>query len=134
MSKELQLSVVAPDRSVVEAEVTSVICPGAVGYFGVMSGHEPMVVALKAGIMEYEDTSRQRHQVAISGGFAEVSPSRVMVLADSAVFSTEVDVAAEEARLEKARKALRGEESSMSTAEATEEMEKAMIRIRAARK
>ena len=133
MAKELQLSVVAPDRSVVETVAQSVICPGVVGYFGVMVGHEPMVVALRAGIVEYEDLERQRHQVAISGGFAEVSTARVMILADSAIYAQEIDVAKEEEKLDKARKALRGEDSSMTSTEAVAEVEKAMVRIRAAK-
>lgn len=129
----LELSVVAADRAVVDDTATAVIVPGALGYFGVWAGHEPMVMALKAGVIEYEDTNRQRHHIAISGGFAEVSPARVMILADTAAFSHEIDVQIEEQALEQARRALRGEESSMTLVEATDQAERSLARMRAAK-
>lgn len=134
MSKEFSLSIVAPDRSVVEDQAVSVIAPGSEGYFGVMAGHVPMVAALRAGIVEYLDTKNQRHHVAVGGGFAEVSGQRLTILADSAALATEIDVKEEELRLERARKALRGEDSELNSAEATEEIERAMARIRAAKR
>ncbi len=129
-----QLSVVAPDRTVYEDVVVSCIVPGVAGYLGVMANHESMLVALKPGIIEYEDTNRQRMFVSIAGGFAEISESKVIVLADDAMHSSEIDLAEAEASLEEARRALRGESSSMSTAEATLEIDRAMARIRAAKR
>lgn len=129
-----QLSVVAPDRTVFEDSVESVILPGVEGYLGVMAGHEPMLLALRTGIIEYEDTQRQRNFVTVTGGFVEVSENKVIVLAQDAARSHEIDVAEAEKMLEEARKALRGEASSMTAAEATEEIERAMIRIKASRR
>lgn len=134
MAKDFALSIVAPDRSVVEDQAVSVIAPGAMGYFGVMAGHVPMVAALKAGIVEYVDSKSQRHHVAVGGGFAEVSGERLTILADSAALATEINLKDEEERLEKARKALKGEDSAMTSAEATQEIERAMARIRAAKR
>lgn len=134
MAKDFELSIVAPDRSVVEDRAQSVVAPGIEGYFGVMAGHLPMVSALRAGIVEYVDGKNQRHHIAVSGGFAEISGERLTILADSATRASEVDVKEEEARLEKARKALRGEDSSMTSQEATEEIDRAMARIRAAQR
>lgn len=132
MAKDFSLSVVAPDRSVVEDQAVSVVAPGVAGYFGVMSGHLPMVAALRAGIVEYVDVKNQRHHIAVGGGFAEVSGERLTILADSAALATEIDIKAEEGRLERARRALRGEDSEMSSAEATQELDQAMARIRTA--
>lgn len=134
MAKDFELSIVAPDRSVVEDRAQAVVAPGIEGYFGVMAGHLPMVSALRAGIVEYLDAKGQRHHIAVSGGFAEISGSRLTILADSASRASEVDIKQEEQRLEKARKALRGEDSSMSSEAATAEIEKAMARIRAAQR
>ena len=78
----MQLSVVAPDRSVVNEPIQSVIIPGAEGYFGVLRGHIPLIAALKAGLLEYVDANNQRHFVSISGGFAEISPTKINILAD----------------------------------------------------
>jgi F-type H+-transporting ATPase subunit epsilon len=133
MAKTFQLAIVAPDRSVLDDPVQSVVLPGVEGYFGIMADHEPMIAALKPGILEYLDAQNQRHFVAVSGGFAEVTGARVMVLADAAERSKEIDITRAEAALERARQALQGEDSSMSNEQATMEIERAMTRIRAAK-
>lgn len=134
MAKNFQLAIVAPDRSVMDEPVQSVVVPGAAGYLGVLAGHLPMVAALKPGIVEYLGQNNQRQYVAVGGGFAEVTPNRVTILADSADLATEINVSSQEAALEEALKALRGENSSMNSEEATLEVERAMARIRAAKK
>ena len=133
MPTPFQLSVVAPDRSVVEQTVHSVIVPGEAGYFGVQAGHVPMIAALKPGIMEYVDESNQRHFVYMGGGFAEVVADKVMVLADEAQHSDEIDASKAEEALEEARRAMRGEESSMSRDDAVVEIDRAVHRMKAAR-
>ena len=133
MASELLLAVVAPDRSVVEEPVQSVTLPGTEGYFGVMSGHMPFIAALKPGLLEYVDKNNQRHYVALSGGFAEVTGVKVTVLADAAERAKEIDLARAERALEQARKSLRGEVSGTTNEEATAELERAMNRIRTAK-
>lgn len=133
MATEFQLSVVAPDKSVVEERVTTLVAPGTEGYFGVFAGHTPLVAALKPGMLEYLDASNNRHYVYIGGGFAEVKADRVTVLADEAARATDIDISEAEYRLEQARKALRGEDSDVSQEQAVLELDRAMSRIRAAR-
>lgn len=127
------LSVVAPDREVVSAEASSAIAPGVDGYFGVLAGHVPIVSALKPGILEYVDGSGRRHHVYIGGGFVQVGAGVVTVLADEARTATDLDVAEEEKTLDDARKALRGEDSSMTREEALLELDRATARLRAAK-
>ena len=133
MATQFQLSVVAPDRSVVEEAVTSVVAPGQDGYFGVQAGHVPLIAALKPGILEYVDTTNNRHFVYMGGGFAEVAAGKVTVLADEAQHSQEIDLSKAEELLEEARKALRGEESSLTHEDAVVEVERAIHRMKAAR-
>jgi F-type H+-transporting ATPase subunit epsilon len=133
MAREFLLSVVAPDKSVVEEDVTSSILPGAEGYFGIFAGHEPVIMALRPGLLEYLDRTNQRHFVYLGGGFAEVTSTRVTVLADDAQRAHEIDLSRAEEDLEDARKALRGEDTTLSKERAVEEVEKAMNRVRAAR-
>lgn len=133
MAKEFDLSVVAPDRSVVEDKAVSVVVPGVEGYFGVQGGHVPIIAALKPGVMEYTVSNGSRHYVSVGGGFAEVVGTKVTILADSAEVASEIDIQRAQEALERARKALRGEDSSMTTEEATESLERAMSRIRAAK-
>ena len=130
---DFHLSVVAPDKSVVEEEVRSVVAPGSEGYFGVLAGHVPFVFALKPGLLEYRDHAGNQHFVYIGGGFAEVQPTKVTVLADEAQNAREIDLSEAERMLESARAALRGESSSTQSEAALVEIERATHRIRAAR-
>lgn len=134
MARAFLLSVVAPDRSVAEEPVVSVIAPGQMGYFGILAGHEPIVAGLKPGLLEYETETGQRHFVAVGGGFLETDGAKVTVLADSAERAPEIDVARAERALERARAALHGEDSSMSREEAIVALDRAMARIQAAQR
>lgn len=134
MARTFHLSVVAPDRSVVDGPVVSVIAPGMAGYFGMLAGHEPIVAGLKPGLLEYEEESGQRHNVVVSGGFLEMDGTRTTILADAAEMATEIDVARADRALERARAALRGEESELGREQAVEALERAMNRIKAAQK
>jgi F-type H+-transporting ATPase subunit epsilon len=133
MAREFLLSVVAPDKLVFEDQVTSVVAPGTEGYFGVMAGHLPLIAALRPGLLEYIDANNQRHFVYVGGGFAEVSGDRMTILADEAERANDIDVARAEALLEDARRALRGEQSLISTDDAVLEVDRAVNRLRAAR-
>ncbi len=79
----LRLSLLTPQRPVVDAEVDSVLCPGTEGEFGVLPGHEPLLAPLAEGRVVWLEHG-QRRGVSIGGGFAEVTQERVVILADSA--------------------------------------------------
>src|SRR3954462_5567663 len=100
MAADFTLSVVAPDRSVVEDRATSVVAPGTEGYFGVMAGHVAPIAGRKPGVPEYLDGHNQRHFVYTGGGFAEVTGSHVTILADEASLAQDIDVSDAERRLE----------------------------------
>lgn len=134
MAKNFRLSVVAPDRTVFEDTVQSAVVPGERGYMGVLCDHEPSIVALKTGIVEFTDASNQRHYVSISGGFLEVGGSSAIILANTAEKSTEIDIARAERALEEARRALRGDDGTMTSQQATEELDRAMTRLKAAKR
>jgi F-type H+-transporting ATPase subunit epsilon len=133
MARELFLSVVAPDKAVVEQDVVSTILPGSEGYFGVLAGHAPLIAALKPGLLEYVDRVGTHHFVYVGGGFADVSAEKVIVLADEAQQARDIDLVRAEESLEEARKALRGESTTTTKETAVEDLEKAMNRVRAAR-
>jgi F-type H+-transporting ATPase subunit epsilon len=133
MAREFPLSVVAPDKSVVEETVTSVVAPGVEGYFGVLYGHAPVIAALRPGLLEYLDPIGTHHYVYVGGGFAEVREDRVTILADEAARAKDIDIARAEASLEEARRTLRGEDGKVPEQEAVLEVERAVARLKAAR-
>jgi F-type H+-transporting ATPase subunit epsilon len=83
-----QLSVVTPARPVVDCAVDSLVAPGAEGEFGVLPGHEPFLAPLAAGTLRFESGGRTQ-SLKITGGFAEVTATRVTILADAAQLSEE---------------------------------------------
>ncbi|RLA80539.1 MAG: F0F1 ATP synthase subunit epsilon [Deltaproteobacteria bacterium] len=96
----LLLEVVTPERLVLSQEVEEVVAPGEFGQFGVLPGHRPFFTTLTIGELMYRVDGRENY-MAISGGFAEVLPDRVTVLADTAELAAEIDV--ERARRAKER-------------------------------
>jgi F-type H+-transporting ATPase subunit epsilon len=85
-----QFDLVSPEKLLISGEVTQVDVPGSEGDFGVLAGHAPMVTTLRPGILVvYRDGGELR--VVVNGGFAEVSPTGLTVLADMAVPQDEFD-------------------------------------------
>jgi F-type H+-transporting ATPase subunit epsilon len=81
---------VSPERLLLSGEVEQVDVPGSEGDFGVLAGHAPMVTALRPGILTIKREGGEV-KVVILGGFAEVSPNGLTVLADSAASVEEFD-------------------------------------------
>ncbi len=84
MADKLILEVVTPERAVVSEEVQIVNAPGSQGEFGVLKGHTTFLTSLKSGILTYKTASGTEKKLQVEGGFAEVLPDKVTVLAESA--------------------------------------------------
>lgn len=91
MNETLRLDVVTPQRVMVEAEVATVEMPGSLGELGVLPGHTPLLTSLATGELRYR-TAKGVEIMVVQGGFAEVMPDRVTVLADLAEWPKDVDV------------------------------------------
>jgi len=93
MADRILLEIVTPERKVLEEEVDRVEVPGLNGELGILPGHTELISQLKpAGLLTYHigDT---KGEVAVSNGFVEVSPDRVVVLADKAERPEDIDLA-----------------------------------------
>ncbi len=91
MARQLHLEVVTPDRQVIGKSVDYVGAPGLLGEFGILPGHVPFLSALGVGSLHYKLAGRS-YYVFVSGGFAEISGDRVMVLAEVAELPEEIDM------------------------------------------
>ena len=80
-------SLVAPERELFSAEVDQVDAPGAEGDFGVLAGHAPFMTALREGSVTVYSGGQTR-VFTIKGGFADVTPEGLTVLAEQAVEAT----------------------------------------------
>jgi len=84
MAGKLHFSLVAPERQLFSAEVDQVDAPGLEGDFGVLYGHAPFMTALKAGSVKVYDGATTK-VFNIEGGFADVTPQGLTILAEHAV-------------------------------------------------
>jgi len=92
MAETFHFDLVAPDRLVFSGEVEHVVVPGTEGKFGVLAHHAPLIAMLRPGILRVLGGA-QEQQFLVVGGFAEVSPDGLTVLADRAMPVEDLDPA-----------------------------------------
>jgi F-type H+-transporting ATPase subunit epsilon len=91
MASTIRLELVTPERLLLSEEVDEVVAPGYEGEFGVLPEHTQYLAVLNIGLLRYRKGSETR-VLALGGGFAEVTPERMVVLAETAERAEEIDV------------------------------------------
>ena|SRR5438876_1136964 len=117
--RSFTVDIVTPDRVVLSDEAVSLTAPGALGSFGVLYNHAPLLSELATGELRYRRDGGEEIRLAVSGGFLQVFENQITVLADTAEKAEEIDVdrarlALEEAREQQAE--LRGGERALAVA------------------
>lgn len=126
----LLLEIVTPQGLVFSEEIDEVTATGSEGEFGVLPGHVPFVTTLKIGMLTCK-TGNDMKIFFVNGGYAEVGSDKVMILADSAERSDEIDVERAKAAMKRAEERLRkAEEIDFKRAEAA--VERAVTRMQIA--
>ncbi len=129
----VRLDIVTAERLVYSEDVDLVVAPGVEGQLGVLPHHTPLMTTLEAGEMMVRKGDEEFY-LAISGGFLEVRPDRIIVLADSAERDDEIDLArAEEAR-RRARERIDQTTSGIDTARAEAALRRSLTRLKVAEK
>ncbi|MGC1107382.1 MAG: F0F1 ATP synthase subunit epsilon [Candidatus Acidiferrales bacterium] len=132
MPENLELEIVTPEKHMLAETVDYVELPGQEGYMGILPGHAPLLSELGMGTLFYRKGADVRYFAAL-GGFVEVLPGRVIVLADACERAAEIDVERARTALEKARNELaKGGSADKNTVEITLAMDRAQARIEAA--
>ena len=126
------LSVLTPEKSVLEQDVSYIQAPGIAGYVGVLAHHAPLIAALAPGKLTVRDASGTEMFYALSGGFLEVSDNKAVILADALEPCPEIDVdrARESERRARDRIAKAALDKNIDAARATASLHRAMNRIR----
>lgn len=132
MPGNIMLEVVTPEKVVVNEEVQIVVAPGEMGEFGVLIGHTPFLTPLRLGAVRYKDVSGVERVVFLSGGFAEVLPNKVTILAESAERRKDIDLERAKAALERAKRRLEIEKQDVDYIRARAALERALHRLRVA--
>ena len=92
MADKLFFALVSPERELFHGEVDQVVVPGAEGEFGVLPHHAPVMAVIKPGALKIFDGADVR-KIFVNGGFADVTPEGLTVLAEEAVDLADVDPA-----------------------------------------
>ena len=122
---QLQVELVAADRTVWSGQATMVVAKTADGDIGILRNHMPVLSLLVDGVVEITPVDGEKVFAAVDGGFLSVAHNRVSVLSQFAALSGEIDVAAERAELESA-------EAASDDEDADARARRAEARIRAA--
>ena len=122
MGKGILLEIVTPDRMLVSEEAEDITAPGFCGEFGVLPGHTPFLATLNPGEISYKTASGNRKYLSISWGYAEVRPDKVIILANAAEKSEEID-------LERAQNAFKRAEERLKTRAPDIDIERAELAL-----
>jgi F-type H+-transporting ATPase subunit epsilon len=124
----LKLDIVTAERVVYSADVDEVIAPGVEGELGILPHHAPLMTTLKAGEIMVK-RGVEEDLMAISGGFLEVRPDRVIVLADAAERAEEIDIARAEAAKKRAEERLADRHAGLDLEVAEAALGRAVARL-----
>jgi len=131
---KIRLDIVTTERLVLSEDVDFVSVPGIDGVLGILPRHAPLLTALKAGELRYQKDGAE-FNFAIGGGFMEVRPDKVTVLADSAERGDEIDAARAEAARERAQKLLKVKPpTDAEFARIEQALRRAEVRLKVARR
>ena len=129
----MRVEIVTIERLVYSGEDDMVLAPGAEGQLGILPRHAPLIARLGPGELVVRGQGREE-EFAIGGGFIEVLPDRVVVLADSAERAAEIDVKRAEAARLRAAELLRTRQSRIEAMQAEAALRRSMVRLRVARR
>ena len=95
----INLEIVSPEKLLVSRPVDMVVIPGSEGDLGALPGHAPTMLLLRGGMISVYENGQVTERLFVTGGFAEVTPERVTVLADETFAPSELSRAEGERRL-----------------------------------
>lgn len=132
MEEKLTLEVVTPYGQVLSEQVDEIVAAGTEGEFGVLPGHVPFMTTLAVGMLTYIQEGRKQF-VFVNSGYTEVTFERMMVLADSAEKSEDIDIERAKEAMRRAEERLK-KEDHMDFIRAQTALERAIMRVQVAEK
>lgn len=114
MADTLQFDLVSPERAIASVQTASVEAPGVGGIFGVMPNHAPFMAVLSPGVVRYEAEGEMK-EIFVRGGFAEVTPAGLTILAEEAIPVSEFDADDIAERIKNAEEDIADDDTSIET-------------------
>jgi F-type H+-transporting ATPase subunit epsilon len=130
--KSYKLEIVTPKKVVFSGDVLSFSAPGVLGGFQVLRSHAPLLSNISVGEVKVVDLEGKEFRYATSGGVVEVKENKVILLAETAERSDEIDVQRAEAARDRARKRLAKKSAEIDTDRARLALFRAMNRLKVA--
>jgi F-type H+-transporting ATPase subunit epsilon len=125
----IALEIISPEKLLLARDVDLVVIPGTEGDIGVLPGHSKLVTSLRGGLVDIYENGRINERFYVSGGFAEVTESRVAVLADEIIRQADINPAKAAAALAAAQNGFAG--VNLADAEAYREASDKLIAAQA---
>ena len=129
----IKLDIVTAERAVYSDEVDTVVAPGVEGQLGILPHHAPLMTMLQPGEL-WIKKGGEEFSIAVSGGFLEVRPDRIIVLVDTAERAEEIDVARAEVAKRRAEEQIDIRASDIDLAQAEAALRRSLVRLRVAEK
>jgi len=129
MASTVKVLVATAEREVYRGEAEMVVAPGVAGELGILPKHCPLLCALTVGELRITKNADEVDEVFVSGGFMEVQPDMITVLADSAERAHDIDEAAAKAAERNAKEMLEGQKGDLDYARAEAELSVAAARL-----
>jgi F-type H+-transporting ATPase subunit epsilon len=131
---KLEVEIVTGERVVLsESDVDMVVAPGADGTLGILPKHAPLISTLAHGELRVKKGGREQ-SIIVFGGFIEVTPEKVTILADTAERIEEIDLGRAEETRRRAEEAIRQRADTMEMGEALAALRRANLRLNVGRK
>lgn len=130
MANSFQCEIVSAERSIFSGEIRQIVAAGMMGDLGIMPGHAPLLTELKPGPLRILGEDGEESIYYVDGGFIEVQPTLVSVLADSAVRARDLDEAEAEAARQDAQKSINEQKSDLDYTRAAAELAEAVAKLR----
>ncbi|MEN9806771.1 MAG: hypothetical protein RL756_1291 [Pseudomonadota bacterium] len=130
MAMTMHCDIVSAEEEIFSGRIQSLTLTGTLGELGVMPGHAPLITAIRPGPVRLRLDNGEEQVFFASGGFLEVQPSVVTVLADTAVRAEDIDEAAAAEAQDAARRALEDRAADVEFSLAAAQLAEAMARQR----
>ena len=133
MADTFEFEIVTPEKLVVRDVAEEMQIPGKNGYLGILPGHAPLITELAVGEISYRNQG-YTHRLAVAWGFAEVLPSKVTVLAETAERADEINVRRAEEAKQRAEERLKSGNPNTDFDRAEQALQRADARLQVAGK
>ncbi len=123
MPDKISFDLVAPEKLLLSEMVDMVTVPGREGDFGVLAGHAPVISSLRPGVIDVRGGEQGDQRYFVLGGFAEVTPAKLTVLAEDVVAMSDIDANALDVRIRDAEEDILQAKTEAERAKAVESLD-----------